>query len=342
MQAPSLRARIRARARTRVRLVVTGLVTALAVVLAPSTSGGAAHAASVLPYVPLSSYLGAGWTDAYVPSSDNDCVAGRSSCLGSTLRALSKIADSTARSCTHDAIFARAYVRMTQLYGYTRQIPGYYQDVPETNHLDAAFAQYFTDAYGNWQSGHRAAVPQAWLIALDAARSRTVTGSGDLLLGMNAHINRDLAFVLAATGLVAPDGSSRKPDYDAVEKWLYDATAPLMAELAARFDPSIDDSADPAGLSYWTLFQVISGWRENAWRNAEALVSAPTPTDRAQVAARIESEANAAAQSLLVSQAYTPPLTSTTSRDSWCAAHDGDAPPMAYDFGMAGPWGYAY
>ena len=49
---------------------------------------------------------------------------------------------------------------------------------------------------------------------------------GDLLLGMNAHINRDLAFVLAATGLIGPDGSSRKHDYDAVEKWLYDATAP--------------------------------------------------------------------------------------------------------------------
>ena len=39
----------------------------------------------MLPYVPWSSYL-AGWTDEYVPSSDNDCVAGRPSCLKATLK----------------------------------------------------------------------------------------------------------------------------------------------------------------------------------------------------------------------------------------------------------------
>jgi hypothetical protein len=37
-----------------------------------------------------------------------------------------------------------------------------------------------------------------------------VTGSGDLLLGISAHVNRDLPFVLASLGLVAPDGTSRK------------------------------------------------------------------------------------------------------------------------------------
>src|SRR5689334_24050559 len=87
-----------------------------------------AHA-DLLPYVPWSSYL-SGWTDQYVPTSDNDCVAGRPSCLKATLKEQSRIADDTASRCDHNAVFARAYVRMTQLYGYTRDIPGYYQDVP--------------------------------------------------------------------------------------------------------------------------------------------------------------------------------------------------------------------
>ena len=86
---------------------------------------------------------------------------------------------------------------------------------------------------------------------------------------MNAHINRDLAFVLAGTGLIHADGSSSKTDYDAVEEWLFNAVAPLMAEFAARFDPTIDDTSDPLGLGNWSLFQVVSAWRENAWRNAE-------------------------------------------------------------------------
>jgi hypothetical protein len=313
--------------------------TVVASLFAVGTTAAPAHADGLLPYVPWSSYL-PGWTDQYVPTSDNDCVAGRPSCLKGTLKEQSRIADDTASSCSHNAVFARAYVRMTQLYGYTRDIPGYYQDVPYFNHVDAVFARYYTDAYYHWKSGERSSVPQAWLTAFDAAKNKKVTGSGDLLLGMNAHINRDLPYVMAAAGLVAPDGSSRKPDYDAVEAWLYDATAPLIAEFAARFDSSMDDTADPFGIGNWTLFQMVSEWRENAWRNAEALVSAPTPEARALVSASIEAQANTIAQSLVSTQSYVPLLSSTTARDNFCSVHKGDNPPMPYAFGYATPWGY--
>jgi hypothetical protein len=231
---------------------------------------------------------------------------------------------------------------MTQTYGWSRDIPDYYEDVPFANHQDAVFAKYYTDAYYAYQSGDRAAVPAAWQIAFDASRDKRVSGSGSLLLGMNAHINRDLPFVLAGVGLVAPDGSSRKRDFDKVEEWLYTATAPLMAEIAARFDPKADDAGDPYGLTDLTLFQMVSGWREAAWRNAEALVSASTPEERALVAAAIESEAVIAAETLLATQSYLPPLTSSKARDDWCAAHQGDDPPLAYDFGVAQPYGYKY
>ncbi len=319
----------------------TGVAAVAALTATLGALTGAPAQADLAPYVAWSSYL-AGWTNEYVPTSDNDCVAGRPNCLNATLKEQSRIADSTAKACAHTAVFARAYVRMTQLYGYTRAIPGYYQDVRYFNHVDAVFARYYTDAYYNWQSGNRASVPPSWLTAFDAAATKQVTASGDLLLGMNAHINRDLPYVMAASGLVAPDGASRKPDYDAVEAWLYDATAPLLAEFAARFDPTIDDSSDPYGLSNAALFQMVSGWRENAWRNAEALVSAPTGAARALVAANIEAQANAAAQAILNSQSYATSGGSTLARDQFCAAHNGDAPPVAYAFGYADPWGYAY
>ena len=300
---------------------------------------GPTASASTQTNVAWSAYL-AGWTDEYVPTSDNDCVAGRDSCLKATLKELARIADGTAKSCSHDAVFARAYLRMTQTYGWSREIPGYYQDVPFANHQDAVFAKYYTDAYYAYQSGDRASVPEAWRIAFDASRDKQVSGTGSLLLGMNAHINRDLPYVLAAVGLVAPDGSSRKPDYDAVEKWLYTATEPLLAEFAARFDPTADDGNDPLGLSNFALFQLVSGWREAAWRNAEALVSAPTAEARAKVAASIEAEATEGAKTLLATQSYTPPLTSSGPRDQWCAAHHDDPPPLSYDFGKAKPYGY--
>ena len=295
--------------------------------------------ATTAPYVPWSSYL-SGWTDDYVPSSDNDCVAGRPSCLKQTRKELGRILAETGKACSHDAVFALAYTRITQTYAWSRDLPGYYEDLPYLNHMDAVFAKYYTDAYYAYRAGDRAAVPRAWLTAFDAAAGRRVTGIGDLLLGMNAHINRDLPFVLAATGLVRPDGSSGKADYDKVEQFLNDASEAMMAEAAARFDPTLDDVDDPLGAAYGTVMQIISAGRENAWRNAEALVSAPTADARALVAADIEAQADALAQTILLSQSYVPPLTSTTSRDTWCSLHAGDTAPIAYPFGTPGPYDY--
>jgi Family of unknown function (DUF5995) len=306
-------------------------------VVAALAAGSPTASADPLPNVAWSAYL-AGWTEEFVPTSENDCVAGRDNCLKATLKELARVADDTAQSCSHDAIFARAYLRMTQTYGWSRDIPGYYEDVPFANHQDAVFAKYYTDAYYAYQSGD--SVPEAWRVAFDASRDKRVSGSGSLLLGMNAHINRDLPFVLAGVGLVAPDGSSRKRDFDKVEEWLYTSTEPLMAEIAARFDSTADDAGDPLGLSDLTLFQMVSSWREAAWRNAEALVAAPTPEARAVVAAKIEADSAAAARTLLTTQSYASPLTSSGPRDQWCAAHHDDAPPMPYDFGPANPYGY--
>ena len=315
-----------------------GGVLAGALVVALVTAGGPAASASNPTTVPWSTQL-KGWTEEYIPTSENDCVAGRDNCLKATLKELARIADDTARGCSHDAVFSRAYLRMTQTYGWSRDIPGYYEDVPFANHQDAVFARYYTDAYHAYHSGDRAAVPEAWQVAFDASRDRRVSGSGSLLLGMNAHINRDLPFVLAGVGLVAPDGSSRKPDYVAVERWLYTATEPLIAEIAARFDPAADDSGDRMGLSNLVLFQMVSSWRETAWRNAEALVSAPTPEARALVAASIEQGATSSARTLRASLGYSP-LSSSAARDQWCEAHHDDAPPLPYDFGPAEPYGY--
>jgi Family of unknown function (DUF5995) len=326
--------RVFRRARTWVASV-TALVTAPLLVAGVGVSSARADD---LPYVAWTAYLPS-WTDQYDPSSDNDCVAGRPSCLKATLKKFGSILKANAQSCTHESVFAMTYTRITQTYGYVRDIPGYFQDVPYINHMDAVFAKYYFDAYDNYQSGNRAAVPAAWQTAFDAARDRRMTGTGDLLLGINAHVNRDLPFVLASMGIVRPDGTSGKPDFDKADLFLNDASDALMAELSKRFDPTIDDSNDPLGLSYASVMQLLTSWREVAWRNAEALVNAPNAAARALVAQGIENAANAAANSILLSQAYTPPLTTTTARDAYCAVHKGDAAPIAYPFGTPTPYG---
>lgn len=298
---------------------------------------GVSPARADIGYVAWSTYL-PGWTEKYIPSSDNDCVAGRDSCLKQTRKEFGRILKENAQSCSHASIFALAYTRITQTYGWSRDIPGYYQDVPYINHMDAVFAKYYTDAYYGYRDGNRAQVPDAWLKAFDAARDERVSASGDLLLGINAHVNRDLPFVLAAMGLVRPDGKSGKPDFDKANDFLNAASAAMMAELAARFDPTIDDSNDPFGVSYASVMQTLTAWREGAWRNAEALVNAPDAAARALVAANIENNATSIANSIIRSQSYAPPLTSGEARDAYCAVHQGDAAPMEYPFGMPLPY----
>jgi len=319
------------------RLIVSALVGVLVIPLL-ATGMATNPARADVPYVAWSAYL-PGWTDEFIPSSENDCVAGRPACLKQTRQEFGRILKENAQDCTHASVFALAYTRITQTYAWSRDIPGYYEDVPYMNHMDAVFARYYTDAYYSYKNGNRSAVPKAWLTAFDAARDKRVTATGDLLLGINAHVNRDLPFVLAATGLVRPDGQSGKADFDKANQFLNDSSAAMMAELAARFDPKVDDSNDPLGLSYGTVMQMLTSWRENAWRNAEALVNAPNPTARSAVAAYIESGATTIAKTVLLAQSYSPPLTSTASRDAYCAAHQGDTAPFAYPFGTPTPYG---
>ena len=134
-----------------------------------------------------------------------------------------------------------------------------------------------------------------------------MNGIGNILLGMSAHVNRDLPVVLAAIGLVKPDGSSRKPDHDKVNVFLNSVIDPLLAESAARYDPVVDDTQiNGTQLDDTALMQILVAWREQAWRNAEALVSAPTPDARALVQAQIEQTAAIEANLLIIATAYTP------------------------------------
>ncbi len=312
------------------RLSLCAVVVSLVAVSTPSFAG-------TTLYTPWSSVL-PGWDDHFTPGSDNTCAAGGPSCLDVTLDEQVHILTPTAQSCSHLAVFPLAYVRMTQTYGWTRDQAGYYHDVPYMNHMDAVFARYYTDAYYNWSSGARTSVPKAWLYAFDAAKNKTVTGAGDLFLGMNAHINRDLPFVIYNSGLVGSDGTSGKGDYDAVERWLNDDTAPLLAEAAARFDPSIA-TTNNALVNYLT-FQMVSAWREGAWRNAELLAAAPNAAARALVAQTIETTANVEAQTLMLAFAVNPLLgSSNATRDAYCAAHNGDTAPTAYPMGTPAPYG---
>ena len=252
---------------------------------------------------------------AVVPTADDQCASGSSSCVKATIQKMQRRFEPLARACSHQAIFSLAYLRTTEEYARAAAEPGFFKDVRFVNHEDAVFAKYYFDAYDAWTANRVDQVPTAWAIALDAAEQRRVSGSGNLLLGMNAHVNRDLPFVLAELGL------GLKADHDKVNVFLKRVVKPLLAELTRRFDPTMDDYDTPYGLTHEAMFKALEGWRELAWQHAVQLVDAPTPEARALVAAEIEAHAASTARNLVTSYGYRPLLSGAKERDAYCATH---------------------
>jgi hypothetical protein len=342
----------------RVTAVRLGLITAIlasgVASLAPLTTGASATTLSLsLSVTPTSTSttsttapLFVDWssllpslTDAYAPTSSNDCVAGRPNCVDITIREMQRRFAPLGQSCDDNAVFALAYLRTTQTYEWARNQSGFFVDTPYVNHEDAVFAKYYFSAYDSYASGNMAAVPQAWQMAFNAAANHQVSGAGNLMLGMSAHVNRDLPYVLAAIGLTFPDGTTRKADHDKVNQFLNAEISQLLAEEAARFDPGIwPNISTPYGVGVTALFQTLEAWRELAWRNAELLVDAPTDAARALVVRQIEANAATQAQLIIAESAYLPPLTTDASRNAYCAANNGAAAPQLYPWGQPTPW----
>ena len=224
--------------------------------------------------------------------------------------------------CDHRGVFATTYLTLTlALKDAVRKQPNLFMHKPYLYTEDALFADYYFRTLDRYAAGKT--VPPAWKIALDAAKSPDLNAAQDMLLGINAHVQNDMPFVVAALGLTTKGGASRKPDHDAVNEVLAQAYEAVVQAVASRYDPFVsltnaswDPADDIAGL------EMVREWREQVWRNAERLIEAKTDADRKQVADQIQSYAAGWAQGI-ATQAM-PGY--GASRDAYCASKLGKPP----------------
>jgi Family of unknown function (DUF5995) len=291
--------------RIRVRslaVVVGALVATTALSALPATSSADEHEDPT--FVPWSSLLPS-FTTGYDPSSSNECVSGSPRCVDAVIREMERRWRPLDQACDHNVMFSLMYLRTTEEYRRSALTPGFFTDPSFINHQDAGFAKQYFDAWDAYRDGDLEDVPDAWEIAFRNADSKKVSGTGNMLLGMSAHVNRDLPHILAQIGLVKPDGSSRKPDHDKVNEFLNLVIQPLFTEAASRYDPTVDDGqVQGTTMDETATLQLLVGWRELAWRNAEALVNAPTPAARALVEAEIERVAALEANLIVAATSY--------------------------------------
>ena len=217
-------------------------------------------------------------------------------------------------------MFALLYLRVTE--EYRRQIGqagDLFDDPAWVNRLDVVFARRYFEAFDDWHRWGEAA--PAWSVAFDRADRQAVRGIGNVGLGVNAHINHDLPDALVEVGLTGPDGRSHKADFDRVNEVLRAAYRPAVAELAARFDPTVDD-ADVPGVAFddEALLRLIFTWREQAWQTATTLALEDALGLRAVGDIGVASTAATEALTIATSTAYVEPG-AADARQAWCEAN---------------------
>ena len=218
--------------------------------------------------------------------------------------------------CDHRAVFDTTYLVLTQTLRDTMAAdPRFFDDPDWLYYEDAEFGHLYFSTMAAYDAGQK--VAPAWQIAFDTAKRGSVSAFQDMLLGINAHVQNDMPYMLAAVGLRKPDGTTHKPDHDRFNEVLRRAFTPVIAAVSG-FDslmgvmaPSWTPIDDLAGL------QLVMAWREVVWREAEQLTGAKTPRQRQLVEDAIAE--NAALSARLI--AATPFPGYRPVRDAYCRAH---------------------
>ena len=146
-----------------------------------------------------------------------------------------------------------------------------------------------------------------------------MTGVGDLLLGMNAHISRDLPFAVYALGSDRAGSVADRRSFEQVNAVLERVAKPMLGEESRRFDPTIARFSLPVlSASPDTFGALLAGWRNDALHDADRLVRATSVRERAAVARSIERKAATRAALITAATSRVPYSRAGKQRDAYC------------------------
>jgi hypothetical protein len=200
----------------------------------------------------------------------------------------------------HDrrAIFVTAYLSITR--AITQAVErGLFQDDAWVTRYALCFANQYRTALLAYELSNLATLPKAWRIAFDTSRNAGALAIQDLVLGINAHINHDLALALIEVS-IEPDRAARYADHCQVNDVLRAATDPLQDRIAQLYAPILnllDQSCDRLDEEI-ACFSVEKA-RENAWTAAVALTNARDDVERAALRAGLNDRSAVLARLIL-------------------------------------------
>jgi hypothetical protein len=202
-------------------------------------------------------------------------------------------------------VFATGYLEITRAILRHQRAGGFVDPAWSERYL-VCFANLYRVALLRYQEGDTAAVPKAWRIAFDAARTGTGLVIQHLVLGINAHINHDLPLALLEIG-IDPDRPARRQDHVTVNQVLEGATPTMKARVAEMYAPVLHRlDRMVGGLDEEATNFSIPRAREHAWTMAVALTAARNEHERSLLRQALDEQAAVIARLVLASPTRHP------------------------------------
>jgi hypothetical protein len=192
------------------------------------------------------------------------------------------------------AVFLTIYERMTRAVRNGID-GGRFADADWMRDYTITFANHYRRAFRAFERGRLRAVPDPWRVAFGTAGRADRLVVQDAFLGVNAHINYDLALALRDVGIDA-DRERKYADHLAIDGILARLVDAQQTALADLYAPAVDDIDRALGRvdESLTLYSLTEG-RQQAWRMAVVLSDAPWSAVRTLARRTLQTTATGAA-----------------------------------------------
>lgn len=209
-------------------------------------------------------------------------------------------------------VFATAYLQISEAISAELAGRGF-EDNDWSEAYMVRFANLYREALLHWEAGETATVSKAWRISFELARKQEGFIIQHLLLGINAHINHDLALALVQAGLDS-DREKKYRDHTRINQILGKATEELKSEVADRYAPILNRIDEISGeISNDVANFSIPKAREHAWTFAVALDSARSEKENSLLKRSLDEQAAVIARLIIASPLQHPKVRETVS-----------------------------
>lgn len=139
-------------------------------------------------------------------------------------------------------------------------------DYPEfIERFDVRFAEYYLEPIRNYLQGQP--VAPAWQIVFDRAKRRHGSPFKLMALGVNAHVNNDIALALADCKAL----DVHQDDYFRINHYICSAINRVLDELADDHRPQSSKHQMLKPFYKACMCRMIIRWRKRAWQNYQGL-----------------------------------------------------------------------